>query len=658
MAPDPALSRSLIAGRFAVDASTVMAEAGGGLPAYVARDRRAGDTNRVALLVSRDASPRYNTLKAFTDPIDNLMTPMGHGVAQAPGGKGEALYVICNAPPGPPLSAGLRPWPERALMDHVLRPVARVLDAMQALELTHRGIRANNVFQTAPGQPVTLGAAWSAPPAMHQTAVFETPYQAMCHPSARGNGSIKDDVYALGVLLLVLAGGRVPYVHDDERALIRAKLEHGSFNVLSREVPLPGYLADLIRGMVADEPDHRPLPKLLLDPNAARARRVAARPARRGPRPLVVNDVPVSDAHTLAFILASDERKAVQALRSGVITTWLRRGPGEAAMASAIEEMARERTTAARNGPQSDAILVMRCINVLNSRMPLCWRGVALAPDGVDGLFAAGITAESDLQSLATEIIANDIVGAWSSAQAAAGRPGGTGFNREAAHRRRLLKGNAQIGPLYYFYALNPLLPCRLPAMSALWALNVVDVMRFLEKTAESAPGTLIDSHLAAFIAARTDGQAETDVLALIGRTDPDAHRLGELGLLKHLQSRLYPHPLPALAKWAVARLRPDIEAWRNVPKRSAIAGRMDGLIQAGFLQPVLDLVLDAAGKKSDEAEARRAAANLEAIDRQLVAIDAHEGIRFANAEESGHAIAAAIGIVAVILVVISILVK
>src|ERR1700738_1192010 len=84
-----ALSNTLIGGRFAVDTSQILLEAGGGIPAYLALDRSASDGRRVALAVSRDASPRMRPLKILTDPIDNLMVPLGHGVAPLQGGKGE-----------------------------------------------------------------------------------------------------------------------------------------------------------------------------------------------------------------------------------------------------------------------------------------------------------------------------------------------------------------------------------------------------------------------------------------------------------------------------------------------------------------------------------------------------------------------------------------
>ena len=167
-----------------------MPDGGGGLPAYRARDRLAADALHLALMVSRDASPRGNAIRALTEPIDNLMTPLGQGVAPLAAANGEGFFIVCTPPPGPPVSAGLNVWPEKALLDLVLRPIARVLGVLNDRNLTHRAIRPNNVFQSAPGQPVTLGAAWAAPPAMHQPAVFEAPYTALCHPSGRGEGSI------------------------------------------------------------------------------------------------------------------------------------------------------------------------------------------------------------------------------------------------------------------------------------------------------------------------------------------------------------------------------------------------------------------------------------------------------------------------------------
>ena len=140
----------------------------------------------------------------------------------------------------------------------MLRPAAHVLEHLQARGMTHRGIRLDNVFQSAPGQPVVLGSAWAAPPAMAQPALFEPPYSAMCLPAGRGDGSIADDVYALGVLLLCLALGRAPLAQLDDAAILRRKLELGTYAALAGDERLPPIIGDLVRGMLAEDPEHRP----------------------------------------------------------------------------------------------------------------------------------------------------------------------------------------------------------------------------------------------------------------------------------------------------------------------------------------------------------------------------------------------------------------
>ena len=85
-ASSPPSANGPIAGRYAVDTAQVLLDAGGGLTAYLARDRMAADARRVAIAVSRDASPRVRHLKLLSDAIDNLRTPLGHGPALLSGG--------------------------------------------------------------------------------------------------------------------------------------------------------------------------------------------------------------------------------------------------------------------------------------------------------------------------------------------------------------------------------------------------------------------------------------------------------------------------------------------------------------------------------------------------------------------------------------------
>jgi eukaryotic-like serine/threonine-protein kinase len=647
---------TLIAGRFAVDTNHPLPDAGGGLPAYMAADRQFMSARRVAVAVSRDACPRLKPLLALGDPIDNLMVPLGHGVAPAPGGKGEGYYVVCTAPPGPPLSATLAPWPEAALLDLVLRPAARVLDTLQSRGLTHRAIRLNNVFQAAPGQPVTLGAAWAAPPAMHQPVLFESPYQAMCHPAGRGDGSTAEDVYALGVLLLVLSCGRIPLTKLDDTALIRWKLDMGSFTALARDATMSGFVTDLVRGMLAEDPDHRPPPSLLLDPANARARRVAARPARRSQRPLMLGDIAVFDARTLGYALLKDEKKAIQALRSGMVTQWLRRGMGDSGLAAAIEEVVRNRTADFTSGVPTEALLVMHTISTINSQVPLCWRGVAFWPDGLAALVADALASQNNLVAIAEEVLVDDIVQDWTLSDHGPTRAETVALSFEVAASRQFLQTGGPGGFLRIFYTLNPLLPCRAAVTSGAWIVTVAELMRFLERTAEGVSGRLIDLDLATFIAARADRRTEMQVNALLGKTDAGSIRAAELGLMRDMQQRYHPAPMPKLAKWVVARLQPTLEQWHNRQRRAALTVRLETLARDGLLARLVAVANDAAGRAADRAGAELAAMEQAAIDAELETIDSSDQARLLDAQGLGQAMTGAIGLMALILIALAVL--
>ena len=646
-----ALSNKLIAGRYAVDTSQAVVDAGGGLPAYLARDRMASDGRRVALAVSRDASPRIPHLQLLDEPIDYLMMPLGHGTAPTAGGKGTGYFVICTPPPGAAVSAALAPMPEKALIDLVLRPAASVLDTLYNRRLTHRAIRPNNVFQAAPGQPITLGAAWAAPPAMHQPVVFESPYVAMCLPACRGDGTIADDVYALGVLLITLASGRIPMADMDDSTVIRWKLDLGSFAALTRDVSLPGSLADLLRGMLAEDPDHRPLPEALMDHSSTRGRRIAARPARRSQNPLMLGDAAVFDARSLAYALFIDQKKAIQFLRNGLITQWLRRGLGDASLATQIEDLVRARLTDTRSGPWSDPLLLMRTISTLNHRMPLCWRSVALWPDALPSMLAEGFASKPELLAAAEELLLGDIIGSWSADMGHADTP-------ELLAERQLLQSAGANGLLRLYYGVNPLLPCRMPAMAKAWIVSVPDLMQFFEAAAESAGDNLIDLHIVAFIAARADRKIEMQANGLASAKSADAFRLSELALLRDLQVRYHPPPMPALAKWVATRLQPDLGRWHNRPRREAAQARLEALSQAGFISRLLDLAEDPAARAEDSAGARQAAREMLTIDAEMAAIDSGDEARLADAERFGRAIAGGIGLSAFILTVMSVLLQ
>ena len=290
----------------------------------------------------------------------------------------------------------------------------------------------------------------------------------MCLPAGRGNGTTADDIYALGVVLIVLALGRLPLEGMDATAILRRKLALGSYTALVGDERLPPVVGDLVRGMLAEDPEHRPPPVLLADPGTARARRVAARPMRRAQRSIDLASGPAWDVRTLAHAIAIDPDEGGRLLRGGTVDRWLRRSLGNSALAVRVDEIVRLRPAeGATDEARADGLLTMRAVAVLDPLAPLCWRGVALWPDGLGPALAAAEAMGGPAGSLLTErlsdMVGNEAAGTWAPLPPERADPGQ--MRLEARNRRTTtrLRGFWSGGLPRLRYGLNPLLPCSSP---------------------------------------------------------------------------------------------------------------------------------------------------------------------------------------------------
>jgi hypothetical protein len=638
----------LVDGRYAVDTGHVLPDAGGGLTAFMARDMRNNRGHLMAVQVSRGAPPRAAMLTDLPQlTAEGVLMPLAHGPAPGPGGV-PGYFVICSAPPGPSLAAS-QPgtvWTESALLDQVLRAVATSLEALRRCRATHRAIRPNNVFRLGVGTPVVLGCAWASPPGMLQPTVYEPPYSAMCLPPARGHGSIADDVYALGVLLVALATGQQPMSGLSDSEIIQRKLDLGSFAAVVGDNRLTPSLSDLLRGMLAEDPTHRPAAELLMDPAVARSRRLAMRQARRAQRPLPVIGQPTWDPRSLAYAMSLHPEEAVRMLRSNEVDHWLRRNVGDTPMATRLDEVVRQRASDNDvTDPRADAVMVMRAIALLDPLAPLCWQGIALWPDSLGPALVDARTVPG-LLNLLEEIVTFEAVARWASTRAE--HCDMATLHQQARQwrawqRRRGLGG----GLLRVIYELNSLVPCASPLLGQRWIARLVDLLPALEAISEDPEARKrlpLDTHIAAFVAARQDarGGAEFSDLLGDGRGGPVVAQIRVLG---KLQAQVAGKPLPGLAAWLAAQAEPTIATWHNRRTRERIEKRLAELAAQGMLAPVAALLDDPTARAADQQGLERATATVAAIDAELSQLKNGGPKRAAEARRLGRDIAVGIGL-------------
>lgn len=638
-------SENLIGGCYAIDFQQKLDAAGGGLPAYAAIDRRHGRAGLMAVEARPQAPPRAQALATLAQTrIDGVLLPLAHGPA-APPGQPPRWFVISPAPPGPPVwadgAARQAPWGEDALLGLLLRPAATVLARLQGRHLSHRAIRPDNLFRARPGEPVTLGLAWAAPPALLQPALFEPPYSAMCPPAGRGAGSVADDIYALGVVMIVLALGRLPLAGLDDAAIIRAKLERGSFAALAGEARLAPIIADLARGMLAEDPEHRPPPALLADPAAARARRVAARPPPRAQQPLAGPAGPIWNARGLAHAIATEPAAGVALLRNGSVDRWLRRSLGVPALAARLDEAVHQLPPEAEAG-RADALLCLRATSLLDPLAPLCWRGLALWPDGLGPLLAAG----GEYDGPVAELVEAEAIALWAASRAERAEPAPLATEAHQLRALLMLRGWAGGAPRLR-YVLNPLLGCASPLLAGHCVVRLAGLLPALEAVAGSGEATRvlpIDREIAAFLAARSEERVEAPLAALAAASGPDSAAVAQLRLLAPLQSRGSQAALPRLAAWLGGLAAPSLDRWQHRERRAALAAALDAAVAAGDLAQML-AVLDDPTLEADTKGVRAAAIAVHAIDQAIAALDAAAPARAATARRIAQDTVTALGL-------------
>ena len=685
-------SQILVAGQFWVDIAHPLPGAGGGLPAFAVTDQRDGQTGLMGVQVRRHLPVRAPALRSLAGSgIDGLLAPLAYGAAPAPGGE-EAGFLICQAPPGPPLSATLRPWLEPELLAFVLRPAARVLDRLAERGLTHRAIRVDNLFRVGLGHPVVLGCAWATPPASLQPAAVEPPYVSVCLPGRRGEGTIADDVYALGVLMLTLALGRSPLVGQTDAEITYQKLDQGSYATLIGEHRPGSFVADLLRGMLAEDPEHRPPPSLLLDPAAARSRRTAGRPPHRAPRPLQVGDQVCWHPRTLAHALATQPALGLHAIKTGAVGQWLRRGLGDGTLAVRLEEhLGLHDASRGDDVSETDSLSLMRTVAILDPLAPMCWNSLMLWPDAIGTALAAlqdpaaaGNANQPGANQLGAKQPGLNQTGAnqTGAKQAGVNQPGATltgaepansiarlvaseahvtwaGLRPERGEARMLRQDARQLrallqlpgpagGVLRLTYQLNPLLPCTSPGLELRWVARLADLMPALEAAArrDAKQVLLITPAVAAFIAARGDRGLENAVTRLgdnPGAVDP----LAQLRLLAQLQSRYHPKPLPALGGWVTERAEALLAGWHSRPRRMLLQPKLRELATSGELATLLALLEDPQAHRNDELERQVAVRNLGWLDATLAGIATGAPARAEHARRLGQEVAAGLGLTA-----------
>lgn len=621
-----------------------------GASAYVCRGLKDRRSELFALVCETPVPPRLDVLQAFRG-MDNpaVLRLLDWGTIDWPGG-GRRFALVLERPGGRRLMTSLGDSRDPFSDDHIVRVLMPLL-LLALREMTVRGVtcgglRPTNLFlKDATSTAVVIGDCVSTPAGYSQPLLLETIERGMAQPSGRGPGTIADDLYALGMTLLILHLGRNPLRDLDDEAILRLKMDRGTYPALTSAVRLPQGLIEPLRGLMTDDPRQRwTLADLDLWLQGRRLSPKQPQVPRRGVRPFELKGEELWHCRALARAMTRAPTIAAPLIDKGDVDRWVRRSVGDEHRADVLQSAIESAGIGARSASQEER-LVARAAIALDPPAPIRYRGVAVLPDGFGPALAEAMAAGGSVQPHAEMVLAQ-LPLFWVNCQ--------TEFRAELVPLIQLFDTQRVLlehtGPGFgierVLYELNPGCPCLSPLVRAQHPLTLPELLQALDTVGASTNRARdpVDRHVLAFIAARNKKLNEALLGPLAsGTPDPARRAIAMAAILADAQQRYGPARLPNLCGWMITLLEPAFKRFKNREVRTRLKTEALGLARAGVLDDVLRLVDDAEAIRRDDKGFLTAMRRYEGLTRQIDTLKAGLDDRRSMAEGSGRQMAAVI---------------
>ncbi|WP_420406011.1 hypothetical protein [Nisaea sp.] len=584
--------------------------------AYACRDG-GNKADYVALV----CDPKYplrveaiNALKGF--PNHSLMRVQDHGVVNWTLTSRRMPVLIVDRPRGGRVFASeddtIEPFTDEQLTRGFLTPLVATLREMSQRGVTHRNIRPNNLFYSDSNRrSVMLGECISSPPALFQSDAYESLESAMADRTARGDGSVLDDLFSVGVTLLSLVTGKMLPEDPDPQRAIFDRINLGSYACLVGGTRLQMNMVEVLRGLLTDEPRERwTIRDVELWLGGRRLTPKQVKLPQKAARPLMVGGGSYENVRSVAHAIGRNWNTAAELVRGQDFDNWLRRSLGNENVVESVNKI-----TGGPNGIQSapkeeDPRLITRVAIGLDPAAPIRHKGFSAHIDGVGPTLALNFNDEATRQKVAA-FIASRSVGPWMSVQTRS-KQDLLGLFAKFDKLPTLLNSS---GPGYgierVLYELNEDIHCMSPMIEHLYVTDPAEVIPSLEAVAQQSrrPPIPMDRHLAAFLGARST-DIDDRMLRPLGNssdTRPAIDALNVLRLLARIQTLSRNGPMPGLSHWFVELMKPAVNAFHNLKARTAVENSVMKASESGQLGEILKIFDDQRAQQRDQQGYQRA---------------------------------------------------
>ena len=587
----------LVKERFEIDYNSPLpAFDANGAKAFAVKDKINPQRDLFALICDNDTPPRLSLLP-YLKSIDhpNLLKLVEFGVVEYAPQKTHNMALIYRAPTGPKVSefiSGEKLTTER--FKSLVVSLVSGCEALKTYNITHRAIRLDNLFyKDTEATEIVLGDCAASFPALFQPDAYETIESLLCLPQGRGNGTVKDDIYACAVALLGIVLQKEIDLDMSTPEILRLKLRKGSLVALTEGEKLNSQYIAVLKGMLEDSLESRWNGAQIYNYLEGKANSFTnSEGAERSMRALTIGGEKYYTAKTAALAMLENQQDALAQIRNGKLLEWIKNGLENEKLHNKIEKLiltAKEK--------ENNRLLVPQVCIYLDSSLPIKAGDMFLFPTGLSKAIFYYLKKHLSLDVFHNSL-SGDIMKLWYQEQPYIHAP--TNGNEFKVYMARSDYG---YGIERIMYDFDEDIPCTSELVNKEFVNSPSRLLRALDNNYnpqnEKPP---FDKNIVAYLRCKL-GKKIDGLIADINAHQDALKISAVIRLYASIQSKNGPVQVYNLTKWLLKSSKPIIQTFHNLKYRKFLERELVKISKNGKIVDLSEILEDEDAKQKDRTE-------------------------------------------------------
>ena len=578
-----------------------------GAKAYRVIDRIDTKRGLFALLCSNKTCPR-STILPYIKSLEcrSLMKLVEFGIVTWLPEKSRNLALIYKIPYGKVFEGGKTTLDIRnsEKFKSTLISLLSAIEALKNYNITHRAIRADNLYYAnADKTEIMIGDCCASFPGFHQPSAYETIENMLSIPEGRGNGNEKNDIYAIGAVMMALYLGHELGSDLSTPELLRIKLKKGSYQALLADDHIPNQISPILRNLLNDNIENR-LNYLqaynLLDGKAGNysSSSLGDRPKKT----ISFNGEKFYNARDFAIAISTTPEDAYELVKSGKLLDWIKNGLENEKLAGKIEKL----LAAFPEGTTSLDIIISKICILLAPDLPVKLNNLCLFPDGTPKAIFYALRNNTETK-IFHELFSGELIKLWYQEQEHMRSPANAAEFRIYINRQDIGYGLERI-----MYDFDDDIPCVSPLLGDEFVNSPTRILRALDNTyarqiVKSMP---YDRNIIAYLRCKM-GKKIDGILTDLATNKDYLQASAILRLYTSMQNKFGPAQLPHLSQWLASSSVAIIKSYHNLKYQKFLERELLKINKNGKLHELCDILEDEEARNKDKANYTKAVSDI-----------------------------------------------